>query len=72
MFTGIKKVGDSAHTCWSKKALELIYDVTKTPNHMKFDNLDYKAYCDQANSLLTWKNTLIFASAAVLMQSSLI
>ena len=44
------------------------YQKTKgTPDHYKGDGFDFKVYCDQANSLLTWKNTAILTSAAILV-----
>ena len=42
-----------------------------TPDHSKSFGYDFKQYCDEA-SLLNWKNTAILASAAILLQSSLI
>ena len=72
--TGLSKAGDSVHVCIPKETIEFLVAQQKadnTPDHIKKDGFDVKVYCDQA-SLLTWKNTALLASAAVLMQSALI
>ena len=72
--TGLSKAGDSIHVCIPKETKDGLVAQQKadnTPDHIKKDGFDVKVYCDQA-SLLTWKNTALLASAAVLMQSALI
>ena len=44
--TGIKSVGDSAHSCYPKKALEDEQKTANTPNHLKGKDFDFKVYCD--------------------------
>ena len=69
---GITKVGEAKHACFNLKKIVDTQTADKTPDHVKGKEFDFKLYCDQANSFLTWKNTALVASAAVLMQSSLI